>query len=71
MWLNLAAAAGESDAANERDELEKQMTPSQIADAEKLAREEAHYLKRGTDEDPLIQKYFGKQQQKATPETAR
>jgi tetratricopeptide (TPR) repeat protein len=39
MWLNLAAAAGESDAADERDELEKRMSPAQIAEAEKLARE--------------------------------
>jgi TPR repeat protein len=39
MWLNLAAAGGQRDAADERDELEKRMTPAQIAEAEKLARE--------------------------------
>src|SRR5262249_10536916 len=38
MWLNLAAAAGDQDAAQMRDKLEKRMTPAQIADAEKLAR---------------------------------
>jgi hypothetical protein len=39
MWLNLAAAGGNQDAAQVRDELEKGMTPAQIAEAEKLARE--------------------------------
>jgi TPR repeat protein len=38
MWLNLAAAGNQS-AAEVRDELEKRMTPAQIAEAEKLARE--------------------------------
>ena len=28
MWLNLAAAAGESDAADERDKLEERMSPA-------------------------------------------
>jgi TPR repeat protein len=39
MWLNVAAAAGNQDAAQVRDELEKRMTPAQIAEAEKLAHE--------------------------------
>jgi hypothetical protein len=39
MWLNLAAAAGDQDAAQLRDELEKRMMPAQIVDAEKLARD--------------------------------
>jgi TPR repeat protein len=64
MWLNLAAAAGESGAADERDELEGRMSPAQIAEAEKLARKwhvDIPRAKIGTDEDPLVQKYFGNQ----------
>lgn len=37
MWLNLAAAAGEADAANERDDLVRRMTPDQVAEAQHLA----------------------------------
>jgi TPR repeat protein len=39
MWLNLAAAQGDSDAQKRRDELTEKMTPAQIADAQRLARE--------------------------------
>jgi hypothetical protein len=39
MWYNLAAAQGDQDAARHRDELAKLMTPAQIAEAQKLARE--------------------------------
>jgi TPR repeat protein len=39
MWASLAAAGGEHGAADARDELEKKMTQSQIAEAERLARE--------------------------------
>jgi TPR repeat protein len=39
MWLNLAAAGGQRSAADERDEVEKRMTPAQIAEAQKLASE--------------------------------
>ena len=39
MWYNLAAANGRKDVAEMRDELAKQMTPAQIAEAQKLARE--------------------------------
>jgi len=39
MWYNLAAARGWKDAKNNRDSLAKQMTPAQIAEARKLARE--------------------------------
>ncbi len=39
MWLNLAAAQGYQDAVKNRDYLATQMTPAQIADAQKLARE--------------------------------
>lgn len=39
MWFNLAAANGEKDAESERDEIAKNMTPAQIAEAQKLARE--------------------------------
>jgi TPR repeat protein len=39
MWLNLAAAQGAKDASRARDRLAKEMTPAQIAEAQKLARE--------------------------------
>jgi uncharacterized protein len=39
MWCNLAAAQGDQDAAKSRDDLATQMTPSQIAMAQQLARE--------------------------------
>ena len=39
MWLNLAAAAGNKDAAKDRDEITARMTRAQIAEAQKLARE--------------------------------
>jgi uncharacterized protein len=38
-WYNLAAANGHGKAAEYRDALAKQMTPAQIAEAQKLARE--------------------------------
>ena len=38
-WYNLAAAAGYSDGAKMRDRLAKEMTPAQIAEAQRLARE--------------------------------
>lgn len=39
MWLNLASARGNKEAFNFRDVLSKQMTPQQIAEAQKLAKE--------------------------------
>ena len=39
MWLNLAAAQFGEIAAKSRDEVEQLMTPTQIAEAQKLARE--------------------------------
>ena len=39
MWYNLAAAQGKKDTGELRDLLAKQMTPAQIAEAQKLARE--------------------------------
>ena len=39
MWLNLSAAQGLQQAAKERDDVAKLMTPAQIAEAQKLARE--------------------------------
>jgi len=39
MWYNLAATNGDKPAAELRDALAKQMTPDQIAEAQKLARE--------------------------------
>ena len=38
-WLNLSTAKGDKDAGTLRDELAKKMTPDQIAEAQKLARE--------------------------------
>jgi TPR repeat protein len=39
LWFNLAAAGGDKDAAESRDKVAKEMTPAQIAEAQKLARE--------------------------------
>ncbi|MCH8039123.1 MAG: hypothetical protein IH977_02110 [Nitrospinae bacterium] len=39
MWFNLAGAQGDEDAINERNSLEKEMTPAQLAEAQRLARE--------------------------------
>ena len=39
MWFNLAAAHGDEEAAKRRDKLAEGMTPAQIAEAQKLARE--------------------------------
>jgi uncharacterized protein len=39
MWLNLAAASGSSIAPGARERVAGQMTPAQIAEAQKLARE--------------------------------
>ena len=38
MWLNLASAQGFGEASTIRDKLAEQMTPSQIQEAQKLAR---------------------------------
>jgi TPR repeat protein len=37
MWFSLAAAAGDADAARRRDVVAVQMTPDQLATAQKLA----------------------------------
>ena len=39
MWFDLAAAKRNRDAQRERDKIAAQMTPEQIAEAQKLARE--------------------------------
>ena len=39
MWWNLAAAQGDKDAAKNRDIIGKRMTRTQIAEAQRLARE--------------------------------
>ena len=39
MWLNLAAASGETDGTKLREICERLMTPDQIAEAQRLARE--------------------------------
>jgi TPR repeat protein len=39
MWVNLAAARGHKDAAQNHDKIATRMTPAQIAEAQKLARE--------------------------------
>jgi uncharacterized protein len=39
MWFNLSAASGDKDAVKARDSVAELMTPAQIAEAQKLARE--------------------------------
>jgi TPR repeat protein len=39
MWLSLSAAQGDQEAARNRDLIERNMTPAQIADAHTLARD--------------------------------
>ena len=39
MWFNLAAVKGDADAVKNRDIAAKKMTPQQMAEAQKLARE--------------------------------
>jgi uncharacterized protein len=39
MWLNLASAQGNAAAMNARNEIAPIMTPAQIAEAQRLARE--------------------------------
>ena len=39
MWWNLSAAQGDADATKNRDIVAAKMTPAQIAEAQKLARE--------------------------------
>ncbi len=39
LWVNLAAAQGDEDARKARDILAEQMTPAQLAEAQRLARE--------------------------------
>jgi TPR repeat protein len=39
MWFNLAGASGDADAIKKRDTIARKMTPDQIAEAQRLARE--------------------------------
>ncbi len=39
MWLNLAAEQGDQDAVQAKDSIAQLMTPAQIAEAQRLARE--------------------------------
>jgi hypothetical protein len=39
MWFNLAGASGEASAINNRDIVARKMTPDQIAEAQRRARE--------------------------------
>ncbi|MFT5815787.1 MAG: hypothetical protein ACI9VT_003562 [Psychroserpens sp.] len=43
VWWNIAAAQGSEVAANNRDLIEKDMTPNQIAEAQELSKE--YYVK--------------------------
>ncbi len=46
VWWNIAAAHGNESAANNRGIIEKDMTPNQIAEAQKLSKEYyAKYIK--------------------------
>jgi uncharacterized protein len=51
MWYNLAGANGERRAAAERDTLATRMTPAQIAEAQKLAREWKSITKKEISDD--------------------
>jgi TPR repeat protein len=55
MWFDLSAARGDDDAAKNRDVIAQRMTPAQIAEAQKLAREwkltfQSHYEADVSDE---------------------
>ena len=39
MWLNVSGANGNEDGRKGRESIKKQMTPAQVAEAQKLARE--------------------------------
>jgi len=39
MWLNLSSAQGNANATRNRDSIAAKMTPEQIAEAQKMARE--------------------------------
>ncbi len=39
MWFNLTAAQGDKDAAKNRDIVESKMTPADVSEAQRLARE--------------------------------
>ena len=39
MWFNLAGARGDAQGIKDRDALSREMTPDQIAEAQRLARE--------------------------------
>ena len=39
MWFNLAASQGDADAAEAREQVAKSMSPTQVAEAQKMARE--------------------------------
>ena len=39
MWFNLATAQGNANAAEKRDLIAEKMTPAQIAEAQRMARE--------------------------------
>jgi TPR repeat protein len=47
MWFSLSAGQGSQDAATNRNTIQKMMTPAQIAEAQKLAREWKREPRRG------------------------
>ena len=51
MWLNLAGANGNKDARRSRDRIARQLTPAQVATAQKLAREWAKKYGQGVTSD--------------------
>ncbi|MGA2223464.1 MAG: tetratricopeptide repeat protein [Syntrophobacteraceae bacterium] len=53
MWFNLAAGHGFPDAEKYRDEVAKEMTPSQIDEAQRLAKERKHPNRRDTEMDTM------------------
>jgi uncharacterized protein len=62
MWFNLSAAQGSHDAARNLDTIEQIMTPAQIAEAQKLAREwrpKPQQLNRASTTGPKMAVPFG------------
>jgi hypothetical protein len=57
MWRNLAAAKGNEIAKNARDALEKEMTPAQITEAQKLSREGSGLAMHGVGGTGLLRQF--------------
>lgn len=68
-WFNIAGAHGDKDAMKEREDLQERMTPAQIAEGQRLAREWKPHLESSVQEDhasPLTDKPKNNQLQLAS-----